>query len=176
HRQRLDDEIVDRELVGRLAVGAGRGSIDLLTRGQKLADVAVEREIEMRDGGLRLDQAAGNDFSHIVMGNDFVAVRLEQRADFFIRRGCDGERRGGWRRSGSEPLARFRRLDVARDDAAMRPRSLNTREVDTGFSGQPPRERRGEDTVRAMNIGPSPLTPTLSLLGRGGALCLWDGS
>ena len=54
-RQRLDDEIVDRKLVGRLAVLVlGRGGVDLLARGQELADVAVHRQVEMRDGLHRL--------------------------------------------------------------------------------------------------------------------------
>ena len=57
-RQRLDDEVVDRELVDGLAVGLGGGSVDLLACGQQLADIAVEREIEMRDGELRFEQAA----------------------------------------------------------------------------------------------------------------------
>ena len=77
-RQRLDDEVVDRELVGGLAVLVlGRGGVDLLARGQELADVAVEREIEMRNGLLRLHEALRNDLAHVVVWNDLIAVRLE---------------------------------------------------------------------------------------------------
>ena len=49
--QRLDDEIVDRELVGGLAVLVLRRlRVDLLACGGELADVAIDGEIEMRDG------------------------------------------------------------------------------------------------------------------------------
>ena len=49
-RERLDHEIVDRNLVGRLAVLVlAGGGVDLLARRQELADVAVDRKVEMRD-------------------------------------------------------------------------------------------------------------------------------
>ena len=58
-RQRLDDEVVDRDLVGGLAVLVlRRGGVDLLARGQELVDIAVDREIEVRDRLLRLDAGA----------------------------------------------------------------------------------------------------------------------
>ena len=58
-RHRLDDEVVDRELVGRLALLVlRRRRVDLLARGEQLADIAVDGEIEMRDRQLRLRSGA----------------------------------------------------------------------------------------------------------------------
>src|SRR5205823_9901105 len=93
----------------------GRRGVDLLARGKELADIAVEREIEMRDGELGLDQPARDQLADVVVRDDVVAARLEQRADFFV----------GWHwqreccRGGREALTGARRLDIARDDAAM---------------------------------------------------------
>ena len=50
-RKRFDDEIVDRELPEGLAILVlRRGAVDLLARGQETADVAIDREVEVRDG------------------------------------------------------------------------------------------------------------------------------
>src|SRR5882724_11440134 len=49
-RHRLDDEIVDRELVERLLLLVlRRRGVDFLTRGEQFADIAVDRQVEMRD-------------------------------------------------------------------------------------------------------------------------------
>ena len=86
-RERLDDEVVDRELVGRLAVLVlGRGGVDFLARGQKLADVAVDRQVEVRDGLLRLDQPPRDDLAHVVVRDDLVAALFEQRPDLVVGR------------------------------------------------------------------------------------------
>ena len=67
-RERLDHEIVERELVGGLVVLVlGRGAVDLFARGEKFCNVAVDRQIEMRDGLRRFEQAAGDDLSHRVV-------------------------------------------------------------------------------------------------------------
>src|SRR4029077_10398632 len=120
--ERLDDEIVDRDLVGRLAflVLAGGGG-DLFAGGDELVDVAVHREIEMRDGQLRLEQAARDHFADVVVRNDLIRTRFEQGPDLVVGRHLHGERgrdRRGGRSRGGKPLARFGRFDVARDDAA----------------------------------------------------------
>ena len=64
-RHRLDDEIVDREFPGWLAVLAfARDRVDVLAGGHQLVDGARDRQIEMRDRLLRLDQTAGDDLAH----------------------------------------------------------------------------------------------------------------
>src|SRR5215468_10785674 len=84
-RQRLDDEIVDRELVGRLAILVlRRGRVDLLARSEQLAYIAVEREIEMRDGELRLDQAARDHLAYVVVRDDIVAAGFEESTDLVV--------------------------------------------------------------------------------------------
>jgi len=61
-RQGLDDEIVDRELVGGLAVLVfRRRRIDVFACGEQRVERAVEREIEMRDGLFRLGQPPRDD-------------------------------------------------------------------------------------------------------------------
>src|SRR5262245_63520860 len=90
-RKRLDDEIVDRNLVGRLAVLVLRRSgVDLLARGQELVDIALEREIEMRDGELRFEEAPRDHLADIVVRDDVVRAGLEQRTDLLV----------GWRLAG----------------------------------------------------------------------------
>src|SRR5882672_4023194 len=147
-RERLDDEVVDRELVGGLTVLVlGCGGLDLLARGEELAIVAVEREIEMRDGELRFDQPARDHLADIVVRDDVVAARLEQRANLVI----------GWHRqrerccrSRREALAGSRCLDIARDDAAMRTGAPDATELDAGGLGETARERRGKDAIYTM--------------------------
>ena len=98
-RHRLDDEVVDRELPGRLAVGAlGRGGVDVLARRQQLVDGAGDREVEMRDRLLRQHQALGDDLAHVVVGHDLVGAGLEQRADLVVGRRLHRSRRGCRRR------------------------------------------------------------------------------
>src|SRR5215831_19217402 len=72
-RKRLDDEIVDRNLVGRLAVLVlRRGGVDLLARRHELTDIALEREIEMRDGKLRFEEAPRDHLADIVVRDGVV--------------------------------------------------------------------------------------------------------
>ena len=152
-RQRLDDEIIDRKLVGRLAVFVlRRGGVDLLARGHQPADIAIDRVIEMRNGLHRGGQPLRDGAAHAVMRHDFVAAFLIERADLLIghRRRDRGRRAAGGSRAGArKPLPDFAPLDIAGDDAAMRSRALHAAEVETGLFRQPAGKRRGEDAVGA---------------------------
>ena len=53
---------------------------------RQLANGAIEREIEMRDCKLCLDQASRNHPSHVVVRDDIVTAGLEQRTDLVVRR------------------------------------------------------------------------------------------
>ncbi len=157
-RQRLDDEVVDRELVGRFAVLVlGRGGVDLLARGKELADVAVEREIEVRDGELGLDQPPRDHLADVVVWHDLVAAGLEQRPDLVVGRRLHRERS-----QCRYALAGPGRLDVAGDDAAMRAGAAHAAELDAGGLGKAARQRRGKDAVAAVARG-------------GGRRCRWRG-
>ncbi len=143
-RHRLDDEIVHRELVERLLVLVGRRLlVDLLACGQQFADVAIDRQIEMRDGLHRGGQALRDRAPHAVMRHDLVGALLEQRPDLLIRH-RRRKRRPARRRSRRrlQALAGFRLVDVARDDAAMRPGADDAGNLDAGLLGQTPRQRR----------------------------------
>ena len=170
-RQRLDDEVVDRELVGRLAVLVlGRGGVDLLARGRELADVAVDRQVEMRDG-LRSRRSAAARWCGACRRAARTRRSLPRRA-----RGSAGRtsRRDSWRRLQPEPLpgapqafAGFGALDVARDHPAMRAGALHALQIDAGVLRQAARERRGEDAVAVRRL------PALAL--RDGALAPSSG-
>ena len=58
---------------------------------------------------------------------------------------CRHRRSGRCRRQNA--LSGFCRFDVGRHDAPMRARALDMGEVDTGLFGQPPRQRRGNDSA-----------------------------
>ena len=157
----FDDEIVDRELPERLAILVlRRGVVDLLARGQETADVAIDREVEVRDGKAGLREPLGDDPSHAVVRHELVGAFWIERADLLVghatnggrRHACGRRRRFGHRRhrrSGrcrrQNALGGFCRFDVGRDDAPMRARALDAGEVDAGLFGQPPRQRRGND-------------------------------
>ena len=97
-RHRLDDEVVDRELVERLLfLVLGRRRVDLLARGEQLADVAVDGEIEGRNGLRRRGQALRDGAAHAVMRHDLVGALFEQREDLLVghrRRDARAPRRG----------------------------------------------------------------------------------
>ena len=112
--QRLDDEIVDRELECRVAVLVlRRGGVGLFAQRQQPADLDIGGEIEMRDGLLRLHQPRRDGAAHAVERHFFERRGAIQRLDLLGGRTC-GRRRGA-RRSRTR-----RALDVARDDAAVR--------------------------------------------------------
>ena len=119
-RKRLDDEIVDRDFVGRRSVLVlWRGGVDLFARGQELVDPAVERQVEVGDRKLRFEETPRNHFANVVVRDSFVRTGLEQRADLLVGRRLDARRHR--RRSGShDPAARLGRFDIARNDAAVR--------------------------------------------------------
>ena len=77
-RERFDDKVVDRNLVGGLAVLVlRRGGVDLFARRDELADVALEREIEMRNSELRFDKAPRDHLADIVVRDGLVRAGLE---------------------------------------------------------------------------------------------------
>ena len=131
-RQRLDDEVVDRELVGRLAVLVlRRGGVDLLARGQQLADLAVDRQVEMRDGLLRLRSGAAR-----WCGACRRAARPRSCPPRTARGPVRPTSTARWRRGRGaaagaparlHALAGLRAFDVARDDAAVRAGALDAR-------------------------------------------------
>jgi hypothetical protein len=112
--------------------------VDLLAGGEQLADVAVHRQVEMRNGLYGCRQALGDGASHAVMRHDVVAARFEQREDLLVRHRWRDRRRSGRRRRGRslQALAGFRLRDVAGDDAAMRAGTGDARKLDAGLLGE----------------------------------------
>ncbi len=145
-RQRLDDEVVDRKLVGRLAVLAFGGlRIDLLARVEELADVAVDGEVEYRHALRRRGQPLRDGAAHAVVRHDLVAAVLVERADLLIRhcrrasrRDC---RRAGRRSGRAQAAAGLCLLDVAGDDAAVRAGAFDAADIDAGVLGKAARQR-----------------------------------
>ena len=171
-RQRLDDEIVDRDLVGRLAVLVlWRGGVDLFARSQKPADVAVEREIKMRNGELRFEEPAGDHLADAVVRDRVVGAGLEQCDDFLVgRRLHDRGRRGcccGSRRS-HDPAARLGCFHIARNNAAVRAGTLDARKVDASLLRKPARQRRRKHAVGARDAD----TLAFAALRSGSLRCL----
>src|SRR4029077_18375311 len=140
-----------------------RQGVDLLAPSQELADIAIEGEIEMRNGELRLDQAARNHSAHVVMRHDLVAAGLEQRANPLVGRGRNGRHwRRGWdgRRRCDQPLAGFCGFDVARNDSPVRTGTLNAAKLEGRFLCEAAGKWRGKDAVGAAlsaceSLGPA---------------------
>ena len=136
-RQGLDDKIVDREFVRRLAVFVlRRDAVDLLARLQKIADVAVNRQVKMRDGLHRCGEPRGDRAAHPVMRHDLVTAFLIKRTNLLIGHGRRDHRRGtsrgcSGRRTQTLTFARYRH--IAGDDAAMRSRALDAADVEARF-------------------------------------------
>src|SRR6476620_8277085 len=65
---------------------------------KSLTDIAIHRQIEMRNGLHRRGQALGNGAAHAIMRNHFVAARLERREDLLVQIG-----------QGTEAVSRVRR-------------------------------------------------------------------
>ena len=154
-RQRLDDEVVDRELVGARAV-LGRRGVHALAGAQQFVDAAVDRQMEVRDGLLRQRQALGDDLAHAVVRDDVVGALLVERQDLVVRHAAAARmRRAAASAATAVPaLARRRappfcerRLDVALDDAPVRAGARERRKVEPGLLGEPARQRRGEDAA-----------------------------
>ena len=124
----------------------------------------------MRDRLLRLDQPPRDDLAHVVVRDDLVAAGFEQRPDLVVgQRLAPASGAPAAAAAGASPLPDFAAFDVARDDAPMRARALDAREIDAGLLGQPRGERRGEDAVRAMIGACRPTRALGALLGTRGA-------
>src|SRR5262252_6810339 len=150
-RQRFDGKVVDRELVSGLTVLVLRcDGVDLLACLQKLADIAIDREIKMRDGLHRSSEPRCDCAPHAVMRDDFVAAVLIERADLLVAH-C---RRDHWRRSwrgrcpGRRPQTTpfSRRRHVTGDNAAMRAGSLDAANFDPRLFGEAARQGRRKNT------------------------------
>ena len=159
-RQRLDDEVVDRELVGARAL-LGRGRVHALAGAQQLVDAAIDGQIEVRDGLLGQGQALGDDLAHAVVRHDLVGALLVERQDLVVGHGLRAECRRRARRPGARrcrpwaarAAALERRLDVALDDAPVRARAGERRKIDARLLGEPARQRRSEDAAVAVGAG-----------------------
>ena len=144
-RQRLDDEVVDRELVGRFVALLRRAGVRLLAQLEQRVELDVHREIEMRDGLLGFGQPRGDGLAHAVERHFLVVDALVERLDL---RGRRARRHCGPGRASR--AARDRRLDVGRDDAAVRTRAAEPRQIDAALAGKPPRQRRDERPAREL--------------------------
>jgi hypothetical protein len=119
----FDDEVVDRDLVDRLAFLHRGGVVDLLAGIEQRVDLAVQRQVEMRDGLLGLGEAGGDDLAHAVVGHDLVAAFFVESEHLLLghtlgHRTCGSGRRGG---GGLERrLAGGSGFDVRLHDAAAR--------------------------------------------------------
>ena len=82
----------------------------------------------MRDGLLGLDQPLGDGRAHAVERHFLESNASEQRLDL-RRAGADRHRRPAHRRA----------FDVAGDDAAVRPGTLDSGKVDAALAGEPAR-------------------------------------
>ena len=113
------------------------------------------RQIEMRNGLLRLRQPLRDDLAHIVVRHDLVGAGLEQRADFFVgwRLSQARCRSGRRRRRGRRPreLEGLCPLSPPSMSRAMTrpcgPVPWMRAEVEAGFLGEPPGQRRSKDAL-----------------------------
>ena len=107
-RQRLDDEVVDGQLVGARPV-LGRGAVHALARPQQLVEAAVDAQVEVRDGLLRLRQPLRNDPAHAVVRHDLVGALLVKREDLVVGHRLRRERRRRLGGAAPSPSPRCRR-------------------------------------------------------------------
>src|SRR6185295_6429041 len=83
--ERLDHEVIDRELEARFAIGAlWCRRIDLLTGLEQFVDLAIYGEIVMRDRELRLQETLRDRLPHRVMWDEVVTACFEQCADLVV--------------------------------------------------------------------------------------------
>ena len=119
HGERLDDEVVDRELEGARTV-LRRHAVEARARGKHGVELAVDAEIEMRDGLLGEREPLGNDPAHGVVRHKLVAARLVERQHLLVGQ-APGRRRPRQREAALRLWARldgFDRLRVVGDAAA----------------------------------------------------------
>ena len=152
--QRLDDHVVDRKLVGRLAVLFGSSRIELCAQRQKRIQFAIHGNVEMRNRLLGFDQTLGDDLAHAVMRHQLVGALFEQLENRFVRLTLGEGRsrcasscccRSGFRTTGSGSL-----FHVGLDDATMRAGTGDGRKIETGFLRKTTRKRRSEDALAGL--------------------------
>ena len=136
------------KLKKELNAGSNKSSFvpDVITAQRKQrVDLAIDRQIKMRNGGFRFDQPAGNGLTHIVVRDEFVGAFLEE-----LQHRVVGHRLGGRSRRGTRGLRRRRclraaagncRVHVRLDDASMRTGALHARNVDAGIERDTARQR-----------------------------------
>src|SRR5262249_36101980 len=146
----LDDEVVEGELEGGLAVVVlGRSRVGVFAQREKPPDLDVRGQVEMRDGLLRLHQTGGDGRAHAVERHLLERHVAVERLDVFgARPRGDGDAgRRGWAWRGLRRGARGG-LDVARPDAAVRTGRRNGGEIDAAFRREPARQRRHASAAR----------------------------
>ncbi len=189
HGQRLDDEIVERELEGARAV-LRRHGVQPRAGGEQRVELAVDRQIEMRDGLLRQREPFGDEAAHGVVRHDVIRPGIVEREHLAVGESArrlrrllpdqlvaaslgrvfDRVRLGVHRldRLGrTQGLARGK-LDVGFDDAAMRARAVERCKVEPELAREPAGERRSKDAARVtVPVVPSDLRGDLAqhLLG-----------
>ena len=151
-RQRLDDEVVDRELVGRARRPClRRAGIGLLAERQQLVHLDVGGEIEMRDGLLGLDQPARDGRAHAVERHLLVSHALIERLD--LRGARTGRHRWRarprrWRAPAPRRARRSGRADrtprYATDRCRLPPASRRA----SGVTNAPPGKLRRTEVAR----------------------------
>ena len=176
--QRLDDEVVDRELVGGLAVLVlAGGRVDLLAQGHERIELAIERQVEMRHRLLRLDEALGDGLAHAVEGHFLVGARLEHRLDLIGAHALSKLRRSGLGGGAAAAAAAGAAAGFAPPPETAERTSFSTMRpcgpepwidamIDAGFLRDALGERRGEDAV----AGSLPCPPFGFAAGRPGSL------
>ena len=71
HGQRFDDEIVERELEGARSFLWGK-RVEPRAGGERRIELAIDGEIEMRDGLLRQREPLGDEAPHGVVRDDLI--------------------------------------------------------------------------------------------------------
>ena len=175
HGQSLDDEIVERELEGARPLLRGERVEPCAGRHQRV-ELAIDGEVEMRNGLLGERQPLGDEATHRVVRHDLVRPRLVKREHLAVgeparlvrlaprdqllrarlRRllaldGLGGSGRGD-RFDRLRGLGRSvgRALDIVPDDASMRARAVERRNLEPKFAREPPRQRRGKPAGRVI--------------------------
>jgi hypothetical protein len=126
----LEHEIVDGEFDSVF----GEAGVELFAEGEEWRGVDFDIEVEMRDGGLGLEEAARDGGAHVGRGGEGLGLHralVEDRAVAPSRSsvGARGFGGSGWRVFlGGE--------DIGADDAATRAGAFNAAEVDAFFFGE----------------------------------------
>ena len=139
HGQRLDDEIIDRDLPEGLALLVLRRlQIEAFTQAQKIFNGAINAHIEMRNCLLGFREAARNDLAHAIVGHEIVTAGFVEFENNIIRHGMrqsSGAGLGGGRGTG------FGAFNIFQNHAAMRAGAFQCGKVDALLLGDAPGER-----------------------------------